>query len=52
MNETFGTVEICFGGVWGPVCYSNYSWNNSDATVVCKQLGLTSEGQKVTLSFI
>jgi len=41
-NETFGRVEICFGGVWGTVC--DDFWNNPDASVVCKQLGHAPEG--------
>ena len=41
-NETYGRVEICFGGVWGTVC--DDFWNNQDASVVCTQLGHASEG--------
>lgn len=32
-----GRVEICLNGVWGSIC-SN-SWDNTNATVVCQQLG-------------
>ncbi|GIL85272.1 hypothetical protein Vretifemale_13878 [Volvox reticuliferus] len=34
-----GTIQICKGGVWGTVC--NDGWDDTDATVVCRQLGYT-----------
>ena len=38
-----GRVEVCFNETWGTVCdyisrYYGY-WNQSEADVVCKQLG-------------
>ena len=39
----FGQVQVCVGGVWGAICLNNY-WNNSDASVVCKQLGFSPYG--------
>ena len=37
-----GTVEICFGNLWGLVADSG--WTDVEASVVCKQLGFSSQG--------
>ena len=42
-----GRVEICMDNVWGIVC--DDGWSSADATVVCRQLGYSTQGETPVL---
>ena len=41
-SDSEGTVEVCINNLWGLI--GDAGWNNADAVVVCRQLGLPTGG--------
>ena len=41
-TELEGTVEVCVNNMWGLI--GDGSWDDADADVVCRQLGLPTGG--------
>ena len=46
-TELEGTVEACVNGLWGYI--GDGGWNDADAEVVCRQLGLLTGGITVNV---
>ena len=40
ISSEFGRVEVCFNGQWGVVCNHNHFFDELDAAVACRQLGI------------
>ena len=49
-NSSPQLVEMCYEGVWSPVCDSN--WTLQDATVVCRELGYRNSGNYIDFTLM
>ena len=41
-GKPYGTVEVCINEIWGLI--SDNGWDNTDSSVVCRQLGYGPQG--------
>ena len=48
--ENEGTVQVCYGNLWGLI--SDNNWNDNNARVVCNQLGYTGGSKYYSNKFI
>ena len=48
-TEADGRLEVCFNDRWGTVCDDNFG--AQEATVVCRQLGFSSEGELIVMHY-
>ena len=45
--RTEGTIEVCQSGLWQRDTICDDDWDNSDARVVCRELGFATDGNEV-----
>ena len=45
-NSVSGRLEVCSGGQWGSVCYSDETTNGNIGKVACRELNQTARGKK------
>ena len=43
-----GRLEVCLNGVWGTIC--DQSWDDTDAGVVCSQMGHSARGKNLLIT--